>query len=236
MRLLVTRPRPDAARTAALLRARGHDPIVAPLIDIERLSQVDLSGGPWAAFLLTSANALLGLAEHAHRDDVRRVPVFTVGAQTAQAAWGQGFRNVMSADGGVADLANLVAARLTPPARLLYLAGEDRAGDLAGALSARGFAVDTVVVYRAVAAIKLPRAVVEALTIGIDGVLHYSRRSAEAYLAAARASGCVAGALKPAHFCLSAAVAAPLAQAGASSIRVAPEPTEAALLALIGAA
>ena len=32
MRLLVTRPEPDATRTAETLRARGHDVLVAPLL------------------------------------------------------------------------------------------------------------------------------------------------------------------------------------------------------------
>jgi len=38
------------------------------------------------------------------------------------------------------------------------------------------------------------------------------------------------------HFCMSAQVAEPLILAGAADTRVAPEPTEAALLALIPAA
>ena len=47
-------------------------------------------------------------------------------------------------------------------------------------------------------------------------MLHFSRRSAEAYVDAARAAGLLANALKPIHFCLSAQVAEPLAQAGAA--------------------
>ena len=115
-----------------------------------------------------------------------------------------------SADGNVSDLARLVAARLQPAARLLYLAGEDRSGDLAGDLRARGFAVETAVIYRAIAAHTLPPAALAALAGGIDGVLHFSRRSAEAYVDAARAAGVLASALRAAHFCLSAQVAEPL--------------------------
>lgn len=233
MRLLVIRPQLDAARTAAALHARGHEPIVAPLIEIEIISHVDLGAGPWAAFLVTSANALWGLAGHTHRDEVRSVPVFTVGERTAQATRDLGFIAVSSADGNVNDLANLVATRLKPPARLLYLAGEDRSGDLAGDLRAKGFAVESVVVYRVVAAAKLPQAAADALACGVDGVLHFSRRSAETYLNAARAAGMLASALKPAHFCLSGQIAEPLARAGAATIRVAPRPVEAALIELI---
>ncbi len=233
VRLLLTRLQPDAARTAVALRTRGHEPIVAPLFEIEILSHADLSAGSWTAFLVTSANALRGLAGQAHRVEVRHVPVFTVGDRTAQAIRDAGFTAVTSASGDVNDLANLVAARLNPPARLLYLTGEDRSGDLAGTLRARGFVVDMVVVYRAVVAETLPAQAAAALTHGVDGVLHYSRRSAEAYVSAARAAGLLASALKPIHFCLSAQVAEPLAQAGAADIRMAPRPVEADLIGLI---
>jgi uroporphyrinogen-III synthase len=233
VRLLLTRPQPDAARTAVTLRALGHEPIVAPLIGIEVVSEVDPDGGPWAAILLTSANALWAIAGFAWRDDWRDLPVFAVGDRTAQAVREAGFTAVTSAGGNVNDLAALVAAHLNPPARLLYLTGEDRSGDLADALRARGFVVDMVVVYRAMVAETLPAQAATALTRGIDGVLHYSRRSAEAYVSTARGAGLLASALKPIHFCLSAQVAEPLAQAGAADIRIAPRPVEADLIGLI---
>ena len=233
MRLLLTRPQSDAARTAAALRALGHEPIVTPLIEIEVISAIDPDGGPWAAILLTSANALWSIAAFARRDDWRDLPIFAVGDRTAQAVREAGFTAVTSAGGKVNDLAALVAAHLNPPARLLYLTGEDRSGDLAGALRARGFVVNIVVVYRAMVAETLPAQAATALTSGIDGVLHYSRRSAEAYVSAARGAGLLASALKPTHFCLSAQVAEPLAQAGAADIRIAPRPVEADLIGLI---
>jgi uroporphyrinogen-III synthase len=167
---------------------------------------------------------------------LRALPVFAVGRRSAEATAAAGFTDVTSADGDVSDLARLVAARLQPTAPLLYLAGEDRSGDLAGELRARGFAVETTMIYRAIAATGLPPAAAEALASGIDGVLHFSRRSAEAYVNAARTAGMVANALKPVHFCLSAQVAEPLAQAGAADIRVAEHPNEAILIALIAAA
>jgi uroporphyrinogen-III synthase len=234
VRVLITRPQPAAAHTAAALRARGHEPIIAPLTWIEILSRADLEAGPWAAFLLTSVHGFWGLASQMHRAEVLSVPVFTVGEATARAVRQRGFTTVISADGNVTDLANLVAARLRPPARLLYLAGEDRAGDLAGDLRAWGFSVEMVVVYRAVTAERLPAEAMEALSAGVDAVLHYSPRSAEAYVDAARRSGILARALSPAHYCLSARVAEPLVGAGVDAISVAPQPNEAALLGLIG--
>src|SRR5579863_5333478 len=164
-------------RTALALQARGHEAIVAPLSEIEILSEVDANAGPWDAILLTSANALCGIAGFGRRDDWRNLPIFAVGERTAQAARDNNFTNVTSADGNVNDLADLIGRRLKPPALLLYLAGEEHAGDLAGMLRRKNFVVDTVVVYRLAVAPTLPDEAVTALTAGIDGVLHFSRRS-----------------------------------------------------------
>jgi uroporphyrinogen-III synthase len=235
VRLLLTRPEPDAQRTAAALRAQGHDVIFAPLLRIEPAAGAQIGAGPWAAILITSANAAHVVVKHTRVTALRALPVFAVGRRSADAMATAGFADVTSADGNVSDLAQLVATRLRPPAPLLYLAGEDRSGDLAGDLGARGFIVQTAIIYRAVAAASLPRVAADALTGGLDGVLHFSRRSAQAFVDAARATALFEAALRPVHYCLSAQVAEPLAAAGAADIRIAPSPVEAALIALVDA-
>ena len=65
VRLLLTRPEPDAQRTATALRAQGHDVIVAPLLRIEPAADAKIGEGPWAAILITSANAAHAIAAHA---------------------------------------------------------------------------------------------------------------------------------------------------------------------------
>jgi uroporphyrinogen-III synthase len=233
VRILVTRPAADAARTAAALRVRGHEAIVAPLLAIEYFPDAELGGRPWSAILVTSANAARAIAAHRRRDELLRVPVLAVGRQSAQQLRAEGFADVSSADGDVDDLATLVAARLKPPARFLYLAGEERSGDLAGVLRAKNFAVDTVVVYRVVGVETLPAEAAAALRGDLHGVLHYSRRSAEAFVSAARNAGLLEAALSnPVHFCLSAKIAERLREAGAADVRIAAQPDEAALLSL----
>jgi uroporphyrinogen-III synthase len=119
---------------------------------------------------------------------------------------------------------------------LLYLAGEDRAGDLGETLAVHGIATRTVVVYRAVIATAFPPDVKDALAAGqIDGVLHYSRRSADAFVALALAALIDVKKLTIRHYCVSAQAAAPLRDAGAPALAAA-TPDEAALFALIAAA
>jgi uroporphyrinogen-III synthase len=237
LRILVTRPQPRADATALALRAGSHEPIVAPLSQIELVSEVDPKSGPWAAILLTSAGALGGIVSFARNSQWRGVPIFAVGDVTAKAARDMGFTQVTSAHGNVHDLIKLAAAQLKPPARLLYLAGQERSGDLAGALRAREFEVDLIVVYRVITARVLPEAAAVALAGEIDAVLHFSRATAETFLHAAGNSNLLAAALnKPVHLCMSEQVAAPLREAGAVRVQVAARPTEDALLELCGKA
>jgi uroporphyrinogen-III synthase len=239
MRLLVTRPEPDGERTAAKLRACGHDVDVVSLLRIEPVRDADIGSGPFAAVLMTSANAPSAISDHKRLPELCALPLFVVGRRTADAARAAGFTEVTSADGNQRDLVHLVRARFAAVARqpLLYLAGEDRSGDLAGDLGAAGLSVHTVIVYRAVAASEFPIGVPEALASGqLDGVLHFSRRSAQSFLRCADTSGVQAPALKLSHYCLSAQVAEPLVAAGAVRVQVASRPEEAAVIELVNAA
>jgi uroporphyrinogen-III synthase len=232
MRLLVTRPEPDNQRIAAALRALGHEVMLAPLLRIETIVDTELGSSPWSAVLLTSANGARAMAAHPRHDELAALPVLAVGGGSAEAARAAGFADVASADGDAGDLARLAAARLKGSRLpLLYLAGEDRARDLGGELAALGLSVRTVVVYRAVQA-KLPPAARAALIERrIDGVLHFSRRSVESYLDCGE--DIIEQALAPTHYCLSERAAEPLRLAGATQVRVAAQPDEARLLALV---
>jgi len=234
MRLLVTRPEPEASRTAAALCARGHLVDVVPVLRVELLPDADLGPPPWGGVIITSVNAARAAAAHPRRADLIAGPVFAVGRRSAAAAREAGFAEIASADGDAADLVRLIAARAARRSQLLYLAGEDRAADLEALLAPHGVALRTVVVYRAVVATALPPAISAALGAGmIDGVLHYSARSAQAFADLARDAGVDLKPLETLHYCLSAQVAAPLRAAGVARMRVAARPDETALLALL---
>jgi uroporphyrinogen-III synthase len=233
VRVLVTRPAADGERTAAKLRASGFDVLIAPLLRMEALA-AEFGAGPWSGVAMTSANAAAALEQHPRRTELLSLPVFVVGRRTADAVRSAGFDSITSADGNEADLVRLIAARPRAAAPLLYLAGKDRAGDLAGDLAAHGIVVRTVEVYRAAKATRFPADAQAALQAGrIDGVLHYSRRSAEVYIDCAKAGGILDMALAPFQYCLSRQVAEPLRAAGARKMRVAPKPEEAALIDLV---
>jgi uroporphyrinogen-III synthase len=242
MAILVTRPQPDNAATVAALRAKGFDVLPAPMLRFEPVAFQDDSDARYGAVIVTSANALRAAEGQPAVDRLKQLPLFAVGARTAEAARETGFSNVISADGDATALRDLMVASvrvktLKKTDTLLYLAGADLARDLAGELGERGFNVVTHTTYRMVPIASLPRDVCDAFAAsGVEAVLHYSRRSARAFLDAARAGGVEISALAIPQCCLSEAIASIVRDAGATQVMVARTPDEKALFEVLGRA
>ena len=235
MRVLVTRPREDAAGLAEALTARGCEAVLEPLFHVEFMdtAALDLSGVH--AFLLTSANGARALSR---RDVSRELPVYAVGDATASAVRDAGFEQVHSADGGVDQLAELVKDRVPHDAgALLHVAGSEVAGDLGGTLESAGYGYRRAVLYRAVPVKGLTAATVAALKDGdIDAVVFYSPRSAETCIELMRKARLVRAARGLDALCLSAAVGEAASELTWRDVRVAPRPDQESLLGLIAAA
>jgi uroporphyrinogen-III synthase len=236
MAVLVTRPQPDNEGTAAALRARGVEVLLAPALRFEPVPLPTGLEADYGAVIVTSANALRAVAPQLKDHPLTKLPLFAVGQQTAAAARLAGFDQVVSADGDGEALRELVAASIpaSPPdtaKALLYLAGADISRDLAGELAARGLNVVTLTAYRMVPIADLPRDACHAFAANrVDAVLHYSTRSAKAFLEAARAAGVEISALAVPQCCMSGSVAQILREAGAARVMVAAAPNENALL------
>jgi uroporphyrinogen-III synthase len=241
MAILVTRPSPDDDSTAASLRARGFEVLLAPMLRFEPVA-FDDEDLRYGAVIVTSANALRGIEHQLKGSKLLKLPLFAVGEHTAAAARGAGFETVISAKGDAASLRDLVLASVKSKALkkaspLLYLAGADLARDLAGELGERGFTVVTQTTYRMVPLSGLPRETCDAFAAnGVEAVLHYSRRSARAFLEAVRAAGVEISALAIPQCCISAAVASIVRDAGATQVMVAASPDENALFELLNRA
>jgi uroporphyrinogen-III synthase len=235
MSILVTRPHPDNEATAENLRARGHVVLLAPVLKFEPVAFLDESETSYGAVIVTSANAIRGVAPQLQDLGLLELPLFAVGEHTAAAARDAGFAEVIVAGGDAAALRDKVMQgardkRLKKKGTLLYLAGADLSRDLSGELGVEGFNVVTHTTYRMAPIKLLPRDVCEGFAAhGIEAVLHYSRRSARAFLEAARAEGVEISALAIPQCCLSETVAGVLREAGASQVLVAATPDENAL-------
>jgi uroporphyrinogen-III synthase len=238
MAVLVTRPYPDCESTAAALRARGLEPLLAPVLRFETVPLPAGFDADVVAVLVTSANALRAVEPQLKGHALLKLPLFAVGEHSAAAARRAGFAKVFSANGDAAALRDLVVAsiraRRLKAGPLLHLAGETVARDLTAELGAQGIELASRIVYRMVPVKRLPDEVCAAFAAGhIDAVLHYSARSAQAFLHAARADGIEISALAICQCCISTAVAQVLREAGAARVMVASAPNETALLAAL---
>lgn len=236
MRLLVTRPRPDAEAQAARLKALGHEAILSPLLEIEFLDPGPLPLEGAQAIIVTSANALRALQQSERLAQTIALPLFAVGAATADMARELGFDLVKQGEGSAESLAPVIASDCTPDAGpLIHLAGERLAWDLKSALQQYGFRVLQPVVYRTQAAERFNEPIVEAIEAGrLDGVILMSPHSAGTYVRLVQAHALEDRAAGLVHYCLSARVAQALENLEGIKVSVPETSSQEDLLALIG--
>lgn len=234
MRFLVTRPQPECKRTADLIRAAGHVADEAPLLEFQTEAPAQLDLTAVSALVFTSRRAPNALAGHRQLEQLRDLTVFTVGDATAAACREAGFSRVLSASGDVSSLGELIVSkrRTFEGGKVLYPAARDRSGDIEAVLHKHGIGSETVVVYRMAAVGALADDVHARLCEGgYDGVLVYSRRTAETLLQLL-GSSCPDPVFSGSRvFAISQQAAEPLS--GYMRVEAADEPSEKALLELV---
>ena len=174
-KIWITRAQPGADSTAERVRALGHEAIIAPLLAVRALQdvQVDLRGV--AALAFTSANGVRAFSDLSAE---RALRVFAVGAATAQAARAAGFRLVLSADGDVDALAEGIGLRRGElRGAVLHPGAAEPAGDLAGALEKHGVEARRLILYET-APVKLEADAARQL-LQADAALLHSPRAAQ---------------------------------------------------------
>ena len=234
MRVLVTRPEPDAEHEVKALAVRGHEAVLSPLLVIEPVDDVTINLDGVQALIVTSRNALRALANHPALELARALPLFAVGEATARAARELGVIIVIEGPGNGAGLAQLIASRAEPcHGRLVHLAGAALAFDLKSALEAKGFKVSQSVLYRAVPATEIAPEALRRIRRGtLDGVILLSPRTAKTFLALLERYGTVTQGKRLICYCISEAVAEVLSPLG-FRVRVAAYKREEDVLALL---
>lgn len=232
MKALITRPQPDAGAFAALCAGAGIGAIVAPLMEISiRSAPVPLKGAGAVAF--TSANGVRAFAANCARRDF---PVFAVGESTAAAAAAMGFETVSIAGGDVDALAALIgdhAGRLDGV--VLHPAGTRLAGDLIGALDARGVPARRLTLYETHDAEALPETAAAALMAEppVDWVALFSPRSAALFGRLVEEAGLSNRLAGVRAACLSASVAQAAGGLGWRAVEIAPARAAEAMVTLM---
>jgi uroporphyrinogen-III synthase len=239
MHVLITRPERDAADLKSRIEALGCTVTLAPLLSIE-LGTVAADAFVGASGIIaTSRNGLRALAQSPALHAARSLPIFVVGTATAKQARELGFETIIEGEGTAAVLQPLIAKhRCALAGKLVHLAGDHLAFDLAGALKAAGVDVKGVVTYRSVAAKTLNEPVPRLLAAAaIDAVVLMSPRSAHIWGDLILAMPFKVDLSNLSHICLSAAVAEGLqslsASRGAVRTEIAALPTMVEIVALV---
>jgi uroporphyrinogen-III synthase len=226
MRILLTRAQADAELTAARLAGLGHETLISPVIEIVPIDAA-MPDKTFDAIVATSAHALAGGA----MKSLAHIPLYAVGERTRESAERLGWTApILVREDAKQLIADLRGSDLR---RLLYLAGHNRKPDVEAAAQEIGFNLTIIETYVAREKLSLSEAAEGGLRAGdIDAVLHYSRRSAELFIALAQRMALWEQMMKLRHFVLSRDVAEPLAAAGALTL-IAAHPDEDHLLALL---
>jgi uroporphyrinogen-III synthase len=217
--LLILRPEPGAADTAARARRLGLEPVTAPLFSIRPVPWEAPAPETVEALILTSANAARCGGETLTA--FSRLPCYTVGETTAEAARAAGFTDIRT---GPSDGAAVI--------RMMAEAGAGRALHLCGRehilLHHPRISIVRRIVYASEPATQLPVEVAAVLRKGALALLH-SPRAGERFAHLVDDIGLVRGSIALAAISEAAAAAA---GKGWKSVHTAPAPRDAALLEL----
>ncbi|MEP2942487.1 MAG: uroporphyrinogen-III synthase [Hyphomicrobiales bacterium] len=204
----MTRPQPDASISADRLRQLGHEVIVSSVLNVT-FSNNPLSWHRDMGLVVTSRNGIRALSTLSTDEMRTNATLFTVGDATAALAKEAKFKNIISASGAVDDLVSLIADK--KPARTLYICGRDRKGALDTKLQKRGIPIEIAERYHADFATSLTKEAINAFEKQtIDGVLHYSARSAEAFTLLMKQQIVSYSTKQITHFCLAKAISSVL--------------------------
>ena len=223
-RVWVTRAEPGATGSAEKLRALGFMVTVAPLLAVRQIDVRPIDVANIGAIAFTGSNAVRAFAS---QTPVRTIPAYAVGQATAEAAISAGFAVRRIGQGDVAALAQAIIGDFGgDPGAVLIPGPVEPAGDLVGALATGRIEARLLKIYETLPA-ELPADFHLTLPL-ISIVALYSPKAARGLVQ-------VLARWPSPHlrvFCLSAAVAAPVAGTDLAQICVAALPNEASLLSL----
>jgi uroporphyrinogen-III synthase len=232
MRVLITRPAKDAKPLAEMLRQRGHETILSPLMKIWFCDGPEIPLNGIQAIVATSANAIRALQRRTTRRGVR---VFAVGPHTKEAALAAGFVDVRQGPGEGQALAIFVREAADPASGpLLWVAGRDRTAEFADALTAYGFEVQVQALYAAEEVGPLTEEAATALSTNrVNAVLFFSPRSASIFAKVVQNQALLNACHSMVAVCMSQAVAQKLVTLPFAKILVAQQPSVASMLNLL---
>ena len=181
MHILLTRPLEDCSEMILKFRSLGHQVSHLPLINVEPLKYEEIKFSDYKGIIFTSANAIKFLD---FKNIDKKLLCFCVGIATEKKARSVGFQNVISSEGNVNNLKELILQNFDPKdGKLIYISGEIISFDLDQQLLKQGYSIQRIVNYKTNHNKKFDENFVNELKLRIpDMVYIYSQNSASSFL------------------------------------------------------
>ena len=181
MHILLTRPLEDCSEMILKFRSLGHQVSHLPLINVEPLKYEEIKFSDYKGIIFTSANAIKFLD---FKNIDKKLLCFCVGSATEKKARSVGFQNVISAEGNVNNLKELILRNFdSKDGKLIYVSGEIISFDLDQQLLKQGYSIQRIVNYKTNHNKKFDENFVNELKLKIpDMVYIYSQNSASSFL------------------------------------------------------
>ena len=148
MHILLTRPLEDCVEMIEKFKLLGHQVSHLPLLKINKLKYEKINFSNYEGIIFTSANAIKFL-------DLKKIDkkilCFCVGNSTEKKARNVGFQNVITAEGNVRNLKELILQNFNQnDGKIIYVSGETISVDLDQQLLKEGYKIKRVVNYRTI--------------------------------------------------------------------------------------
>ena len=180
MHILLTRPIEDCKDLIIKFKNLGHTVSHMPVIKIDKLNYEIKKVEEFKAIIFTSANAIKYLDTKLID---KKILSFCVGEATERKARSNGFQNIVSAEGNVNNLKELIIQNLEPSyGKMLYVSGETISNELDKDLSSHGYRVERIITYSAKFVENLDENFIESLKKNIPDIVYiYSANSAASF-------------------------------------------------------
>ena len=181
MHILITRPLEDCSEMILKFQSLGHQVSHLPLLKIDKVKYEEINFSDFKGIIFTSANAIKFLDV---RSIDKKILCFCVGNITEKKARSVGFQNVITAEGNVENLKELILQNFDPrDGKLIYVSGKLISIDLEKELLEEGYNIQRIINYQTNPNEKFDENFINELKQKIPDIVYvYSQNSAASFL------------------------------------------------------
>jgi len=181
MHILLTRQLEDCAEMILRFKNLGHQVSHLPLLSVEKVNFDKINFSDYKAIIFTSANAVKFLNGY---EIEKKLLCFCVGSVTEKKARRMGFQNIITAEGNVENLKELILQNFNQKkGKIIYVSGETISADLDKQLIKEGYNIKRIINYRSIHIEIFNGEFVEKLKMNMPDIVYvYSQNSALSFL------------------------------------------------------